>query len=121
MRILSSVNQLRGYSHTAASATHATFENIPNPKLVANLLDVSGFPFVSETGISRDDEQGLEARERGDDVFHYAIIKILLFGIAGHVLERQDRDGRLIGQRRRALSAIPAVRQLENRILGAKG
>jgi len=30
--------------------------------------------------------------------------KYLLLGIAGHILERKRRNGRLVGQRRRALS-----------------
>ena len=44
--------------------------------------------------------------------------KILLLGITTHVLERQDRDGWLVGQRRRALSLRKTRRESLSRLLG---
>jgi hypothetical protein len=38
------------------------------------------------------------ARQRSDDILHHPVGKILLLGIAAHVLERQHRDRRLVGQ-----------------------
>ena len=38
----------------------------------------------------RDHEQRFEPRQRGDDVFHHAVGKILLLRIAAHALKRQN-------------------------------
>jgi hypothetical protein len=54
---------------------------------------------VDETRIARDHEQPLDARQTRNDVFDHPVGEILLLGVAAHVLERQHRDGRLVGQR----------------------
>ena len=41
-----------------------------------------------------------EPRERGDNFLNHPIGKILLLGIAAHVLERQHGDGRLVRKSR---------------------
>ena len=38
-------------------------------------------------------------RERGDDLLDHAVGEIFLLRVAAHVLERQHRDRRLVGQR----------------------
>jgi hypothetical protein len=43
-----------------------------------------------EARIARDHEQRFELRQRGDDVFHRAVGKILLLRIAAHALKGQN-------------------------------
>ena len=38
-------------------------------------------------------------RARFDDFFDHSVCKVFLLGIAAHVLERQHRDGRFVGER----------------------
>ena len=48
-------------------------------------------------------------RERGDDLLDHAVGEIFLLRVAAHVLERQHRDRRLVGerQRRRVRASAP--------------
>jgi hypothetical protein len=48
-----------------------------------------------------DHEQPLEPRERGDDLLDHPVRKVFLLGVATHVLEGQDGDGRLVRERER--------------------
>jgi len=56
-------------------------------------------PFVRKTRIAGDDEQPPYARECGDDLLDHAVGEIFLLGVAAHILEGQDGDRRLVGQR----------------------
>src|SRR5262249_9560146 len=84
---------------------------IAHAKPASDFLDIDGLAFEREARISSDYEQPLEARERGDDFFYHAVREVFLFGVAAHVLERQHGDGRLVGQRRRALGLSNARRR----------
>src|SRR5262249_9163180 len=42
-----------------------------------------------------------DTRECGDDLLDHTVGEVLLLRVAAHVLERQHRDGRLVGQRQR--------------------
>src|SRR5450631_1551051 len=53
-----SVNQLPCDANPVAGFTHATLEHVTHTKFAADLLDIDGFAFVSEAGITRYDEQG---------------------------------------------------------------
>ena len=75
----------------------ATFQDVTNAQLATDLPDVRRFALVGEGRVARDDEQRFEARQRRDDVLDDAVGEVLLLGIAAHVLERQHRDGRLVG------------------------
>src|SRR5258708_25734178 len=79
----------------------ATFQNVTHTEFTPNLLNIDRFALVGEAGIARDHEQRFKARQRCDDVLHHAVGKILLLGIAAHVLERQDGDRRLVGKHKR--------------------
>ena len=79
---------------------HAAFQHVAHAEFAPDLPDVDRPALVGERGIARDHEQRLEARQRGDDVLHHAVGKIFLLGIAAHVLERQHRDRRFVGERR---------------------
>jgi hypothetical protein len=43
-------------------------------------------------------------RQRGDDLLHHAVCEVFLLGVLAQVLERQDRDRRLVRQRQRRRS-----------------
>ena len=111
MRAGRGLDQLAGDAHPVAGLAHAAFEHVAHAELAADLLDVDGLALVGEGRIARDHEQRLEARQRGDDVLDHAVGEIFLLGIAAHVLERQHRDRRLVGQRQR----VRALGMLEGR------
>src|SRR5260370_42128886 len=96
MFILSRLNQLSSYANPAASATHATFEHVTNAQFASDLLDIDGLAFVGKRGISGYDEERLKLRQTGNDVFDDSVREVFLLGIATHVLERQNGDGRLV-------------------------
>src|SRR4029077_9168310 len=50
-----------------------------------------------EARIARDDKEASELRQGSDDVFGDAVAKVLLLGIAAHVLKRKDCNGQLVG------------------------
>src|SRR5215472_7115743 len=64
--------------------------------------------------MTRDDEERRYPRQRGDDLLRHAIGKIVLPGVAAHVLERQYRQGRFVGRHgrfvRAQVLAIPGSR-----------
>src|SRR5262245_7882678 len=61
---------------------------------------ISGdFPLVLEARVPSYDEQLREAGELSDNVFGDAVAEIPLVRVAAHVQKRQDRNGRLVGQR----------------------
>jgi hypothetical protein len=98
------INQLPRDANFACCLAHRPLKDIAHAKPASDLLHIDGFAFERKARIASDHEQPLETRERGDDFLDHAIRKVFLFWIAAHVLERQDRDRRLIGQRRRAFS-----------------
>src|ERR1700730_8749863 len=93
--------QLAGDANAIARFPHASIQTIAHAESSSHLLDVDSPPFVRETGVSSNDEQRLEARQRSDDIFPHAVGEILLLRIAAHVLERQHCDGGLVGERER--------------------
>src|SRR6516225_10377767 len=93
------LDQLRGNAQTVAGSTHATFEDIVHAELTADLLYVDRTALVGEAAVARDDKEPPDLRQRGDDVLGHAVREKLLFRVAAHVLERQHRDRRLVGQR----------------------
>jgi hypothetical protein len=68
---------------------------------MADLLDIDGLAFVGKGGVSRDDEKRFGSRQSGNNVLDHAVGKIFLFRIDAHVVERQHRDGGLVGERER--------------------
>ena len=95
------VDELPGDAHAVRRLAHAAFEHIAHAELAADLLHVDRPALVGEGRIARDDEKPFDARKAGDDVLDHAVGEIFLFGIAAHVLEGQDCDRWLIGQRKR--------------------
>ena len=117
MRAGLGLDQLPGDPQRRARLSHAAFQHVAHAKLASDLPDVDRPALVGERGIARDHEQRLEARQRGRDVLHQAVGKILLLGIAAHVLERQHRDRGLVGKRERR--AGPPARPLAHGLRSA--
>ena len=99
MRAGEGVDQLRGDAHPAAALPDRAFEHIPHAELAPDLLHIDRSTLVGEARIAGDDEEPADARERGDDLLDHAVGEIFLLRVAAHVLERQHRDRRLVGQR----------------------
>src|SRR5258705_18822 len=97
------VNELPSDAHATTRLANTAFEHVPHSKLAPNLLDVDSFAFVGEARITCDNEQRLEARQRGNDLLHHSISEVVLFRITAHVGEWQNSDGGLIRERQRLL------------------
>src|SRR6266849_6496455 len=91
------VNELASDPQTVAASAHAAFQDVANPQLAPDLLDVNRPSLVRKTRIAGDDKQAGETGQGGDDLFHNAIGKILLSRVVAHALKRQDGDGRFVG------------------------
>jgi len=96
------VDQLGADAHVAGGFANSAFEDITHAQFPADLLHVDCLALVREAGIAGDDEEPADAGERCDDLLDHAVGEIFLLGIGAHVLERHDRQRRLIRQRRRA-------------------
>src|SRR5947209_19827702 len=97
MRTRRGVNELASDTNTVATAAHAAFQDVAHAQFASNLLDVDRPSLVRKARIASNDEQAGEAGQGGGDLFHNAVSKVLLLDIPAHVLERQDSDGRLVG------------------------
>src|SRR5262249_50029033 len=90
------INQLPRDANFPRCSANRPLKDIAHAKPASDLLYVDGFAFERKARVASDDEQPSEPRKRGDDFLNHAVGKILLFGIAAHVLERQHGDGGLI-------------------------
>ena len=77
-----------------------SFHHVAHPEITRDPRHINGLTLVYETRISRDDEQPGHARQRGNDVIDHSVGKVFLLRIAAHIGERQDRDRRLVWQRK---------------------
>jgi hypothetical protein len=93
-------DQLRRDAHPVTRLAHASLQHIAHAEFPPDLPHIDGPAFVGEARIARDHEQPFDPRQAGDDVLDHAVGDILLLAIAAHVLERQDRDRRPVGQRK---------------------
>ena len=92
------VDQLRVDADPVPGFPHAAFKHVTDTKLAPHLPNVDRLALVGEGRIARDDEQPSQSGQRCDDILGDAIRKILLFGIAAHVLEGEHCDRWLAGQ-----------------------
>src|SRR5262249_46745234 len=95
------IDELSSDPHTVRCFAYTAFKHVPRPQLTPDLLHINRAALVGEARIASDHEQRPEARKRRDDLLDYPVCKILLFGVTTHVLERQYRNRRLVGQRER--------------------
>src|SRR5438552_131822 len=98
MRAGLSLDELSRDAQAIAAFAQAALEHVANAELAPDLLDVDDLALVGEARIPRDHEQPIDPRQAGDDILDHAVGEILLLGIAAHVLERQHRDRRLVGE-----------------------
>ena len=94
------VYQLGVDPHLAVALAHAALKEVSDAKFAPDAIQVYRLAFVSKARVLGDYEQSGNPGQIGDDVLGDAVAQILLFRIAADVLERQDGDGRLVGQRR---------------------
>src|SRR5262245_36570710 len=99
MRATVRVDELSSDANARHCLADAAFQHVANTKLSTNLSYVELLAFVKEAGIACDYEKPLSTRERGYDVFDHPVSKVVLLGIAAHVLEWQHGDRRLVGKR----------------------
>src|SRR5215510_1514339 len=93
MRSVGGIYKLRGDTHPVRSFPHAAFKDVAHSKFAPDLLHIHSAAFVGEARIAGDNEQAGKPRQGRNDVLYDAIGKVLLLGIATHVLEWQDCDG----------------------------
>jgi hypothetical protein len=60
---------------------------------------MDGLALIGKGRVARDHEEPSQLGQRGDDVLTDPVGKILLFGIAAHVVEGKQRDRGPIRQR----------------------
>ena len=86
------IDQLRRDPHPVAGAADAALEHGADAEFASDGADIDVLALVDEARVARDDHQPADFGQVGDDVLADAVGEILLFGIARHVGERQDRD-----------------------------
>src|SRR5258705_8767055 len=95
------VNQLRRQPDSIADLADAPLQHITSTQNPSNFAYVPCLPFEYEARIAGYDQELLDLRQGGQNVFGDAIGKILLLGVAAHVLKRQHGDRRLVRNRAR--------------------
>ena len=81
-----------------ARLANAAFKDVLHAQFLGHRLQVNGTALEGKGRIAANHVEGMEARQGGDDVFAQAVGKKFLFRFAGHVLERQDDNGGLVGE-----------------------
>ena len=94
-------DQLCGDADPVAALAHRAFEDIADTELAPDLAHADRLPLVGKAGVAGDHKQPADAAECGNDLLDHAVGKIFLLRVAAHVLKRQHRDRRLVGQRQR--------------------
>jgi hypothetical protein len=94
------IDQLGGDAQAVAGLSHAALQHVSDAEFGGDLLHVDGAVLVGEARIAGDNEEPRHARQRRNDVLGHAVGEKILVGIVAHIVERQDRDGGLVGQRR---------------------
>ena len=88
------IEKLGGDADRRAGLAHAAFKHVSDTEIAPDLAHVNRLTFVAECGVARDHEQVFEEGQFGNDLFGQPIDEIILFGIAGKIVERQNRDRR---------------------------
>src|SRR5262245_23163596 len=81
------IDELSRDAHPVCRFANAAFQHVAHPKLAPDLLHIDDAPLVCETRVAGDDKQGLEMRQRRDDVLGYPVGKIFLFRIGAQIGE----------------------------------
>ena len=99
MRSGARVDQLTGYADPIGALAHRTLEHIPNTQFAAEPLHIDVLPLVGEARIAGDDGKPADPREGGGDLLDHPVGEILLLQVTAEIVERQDRQRRLLRHR----------------------
>ena len=110
----SGVDQAHGRPQPTAVTVETAFEHVPDAELSTNLARIVRLVSVGKAGAATDDEHA-RLGQRADDVANHAVGQPSDTLLAGTILEWQDSDRRLVGERRarragRRPTAIPRQR-----------
>lgn len=94
MRAGDPVDQLRADANAVAGPPDAPFEKIPDAEFLRRLARVDRTVLEHEGRVASGHGEGLESRQRGDQVLDHAIREVRLLRVAREVGERQHRDQR---------------------------
>ena len=94
------VDQLGGDAHAAAGFAHAAFQHVADLQLPRDLRDIDILALEWKAVLRAITDKRRDLGQIGDDVFADAVAEIFLLGIAAHIGEGQDRDGRHALRRR---------------------
>ena len=111
MRAAFGIDQLHVDLYLVAEAPHAAFQDITDPKVVADLLHIDRFPFEAEGGAAGDHEAVGDAREVGGQILGDGVSEIFLLRIVGQIGKRQhdDRERRCVDRVPRADAAVQQI------------
>ena len=73
MRSGAAVDELRRDPEPVARPPDAALEHVADAEIVGDLPHIDGAPLVDEARIAGDHREGLEARQRRDDVLDHAV------------------------------------------------
>src|SRR5690242_16867472 len=96
MRAGHRINQLAGNANFPRCLAHRSLQNVAHAKPAPDLLDIDRSAFECEARIARNHKEGLEPRQRCNDLFDHPVREVFLFDIAAHVFEWQHRDRWLV-------------------------
>ena len=79
-------------SHAIARFAHAALDHVADPQLTPICLISTALPLNLKAEFRAMTKQLAESRQLGNDILRDAVAEILLFRIAAHVGEGQDRN-----------------------------
>jgi len=94
------VVELGSDADAVANLAHAAFHYVAHAEFLGDLLQMDRLALVDEGGIARDHKKPAQLGQCRDYVLANAVGKIILFGIAAHIDERQHRDRRPLRRRK---------------------
>src|SRR5712664_2532720 len=109
MTLVLHLKKLNSGAQMIPAPPKAVFQHILNSKVTPNLVQALVTVFVSHHGGSRDDSQlfWVKPAQLCNRLFRQTVRKVLLFGIAGEILEGQYGQHDLFRSWRRNTKALP--------------
>src|SRR5262249_55190530 len=92
MSAIDGIDQLPGYAYPFPRLADRAFQHITYAKFAADLLHIHCPTLVGKARIASDHKEPTDTAERRRYLLDHAVGKVLLFGIAAHVLKGQDGD-----------------------------
>ena len=90
MSSIGCVDELDRYAHPIADLPDASLHQVLGPEFLGDFAHIYGSVLVDETGVARDDEQLVAARQFREDVFGKTVREKFLIGVAAHIVEGQN-------------------------------